>query len=570
MLQRIISWMKESEWFFVSIIFLVFVSIHFFGLDSPYHQDEYKWVIYSHPELTPPGTVPHPPLTEFLYTRIGPIVGDNNFRLIPFFFGTVNFFLLFYLVKTLFNKKTAMLAVTLFAISFYSLLASLTVDVDGAVMPFFFLLMCIGYFKWKDTDLTPETKWKWIALMVFGAIGGFMIKVSAVFPIFALFMDFLIYRKVFSDKKKVLKYFIIGVIGAVSLVVILYLAKYIFPFFNLEYSLNYWKHFANSSSFFDRGWFQTFIQFFKSILYTSPLLFIPAFLANKETWNKTRAFYLFVFTGLFFYLFVFDFSIGALDRYFQFLVIPLCIISASVYNLALENIFSKVKKEDLIAILILSFLVFSLQFVNHFVPSLHPKSDWISRVFSFRWNFLYPFSGGSGPLGFYVSFLFMALSWIVSVVVILVSFIRPNFKNLAILTLFAVGLSYNFSFIEEYLFGNINGSAPKVLAGAVEYMKNEPNVKSVTVYNDNGGYNIQNIGKYKKRLYVDPMFDAQNKMDTLNKNKEHYLEVNIPRIDPTSFYRRYLDSCVIAYQDSDKSISATVYDCRKAPDIKAQ
>ena len=97
-----------SYHFIIGIVFLFFIFTHISGIDSPYHQDEYKWVFYSHPELTPPGTVPHPPLTEFIYTRLGPIVGDFNFRLIPFFFGILNFFLLFYLTKTIFNKKTAL------------------------------------------------------------------------------------------------------------------------------------------------------------------------------------------------------------------------------------------------------------------------------------------------------------------------------------------------------------------------------------------------------------------------------------------------------------------------------
>jgi hypothetical protein len=51
----------------------------------------------------------------------------------------------------------------------------------------------------------------------------------------------------------------------------------------------------------------------------------------KEIFKKTRPLFLFIFIGLFFYLFVFDFSIGALDRYFQFLVIPLCVISGAVF-----------------------------------------------------------------------------------------------------------------------------------------------------------------------------------------------------------------------------------------------
>ncbi len=546
-------------------IFFVFIVLHLPAVHFPYHQDEYKWVYYSHPELTPPGTIPHPPLTEFIYTKIGPIVGDNNFRFIPFFFGLANFFLLFYLVKTVFDKKTAFWSVGLFTISFYSLLATLMVDVDGAIMPFFFLLMTIGYFKWKQS--TPDSaSWKYLILLIIGAIGGFLIKVSAILPILAIFLDFLIEKEVFKDKKKIFKYFLYALGGGVVLVLVLLLAKFIFPFFNLKYSIGYWAHFADSSSFLDRGWLQTFIEFFKSILYTSPLLILPAIFANKEIFKKTRVFYFFIFFGLIFYIVAFDFSIGALDRYFQFLVIPLCIISGAIFSRILDR--SEIKTKFILSISILTIFLFCLQLLPHTVPALHPKAEWLNRIFSFKWNFLYPFSGGSGPLGFYISFLFLGLVWIITGVTTGLALLKNNYRKLAIVLVFIFGLTYNIAFIEEYLFGRINGSAPKVLAGAVDFIKNNPNIKSVTVYNDNGGYDIKNIGKYDKRLYTDPKFGTEEKMSTLNQNKEYYLEVNIPRIDPNSFYRQFLDSCNIVYKQTDRSISAIVYDCTKAPDIK--
>jgi hypothetical protein len=87
------------------------------------------------------------------------------------------------------------------------------------------------------------------------------------------------------------------------------------------------------------------------------------------------------------------------------------------------------------------------------------------------------------------------------------------------------------------------------------------------VYNDNGGDEIQRIGKYEKRLYTDPAFDLSDKIKSLNTYKETYLEVNVPRIDPTSVYRKYLDSCAIMHSITDHAISAIVYDCSKALDI---
>ncbi len=558
--------LSRKEILIFASIFFVFIILHIPAVNFPYHQDEYKWVLYSHPEIVPPGTVPHPPLTEFIYTKIGPLVGDNNFRTIPFFFGVLNFFLLFYLVKTIFNRKTAFWSVGLFTISFYSLLASLMVDVDGAVMPFFFLLMSIGYYKWKESLMTGNRGWKWPMVIIITAIGGFLIKVIFILPILALFFDFLIEKQIFRDWKKIIKYLLYATGGAVVLVAVLLLAKFFFPFFNLEYAIKYWEHFA---IFTGRGWFQTFIQVFKAILYVSPLLILPALFANKEIFKKTRAFYLFVFLGVFFYIFAFDFSIGALDRYFQFLVIPFCIISAAVLIQGFESMRGNVKKSHIISLIFATILIFVVQFLPHTVPALHPKAEWLTRILSIKWNFLYPFSGGSGPLGFYMSFIFLGVVWAISFFVTVFAFFKPAFRNFTLTLILFFGFMYNIAFIEEYLFGRINGSAPKVLTGAVEYIKNTSEVKFVTVYNDNGGFDIQQTGKYRRRLYTDPKFGVEEKMSNLNKNKEHYLEINIPRIDPNSFYRRFFDSCEVAYKQIDHSIEAVVYDCTKAPDVKS-
>lgn len=563
MIERFASQVRNKEWFFLSIIFLVFIGLHFLGVGLPLHQDEYKWVMYSHPEIIPPGTVPHPPLTEFIYTKIAPIFGDDGFRFIPFIFGIFNLFLLYYLLEFLFNKKTAQIGITIFTFSFYSLLASLMVDVDGAVMPFFFLLLCIGYYKWKDKNFTlKEENYKWIGLVLVGAILGFLIKVSFILPIFAVFLDFLIEKKIFSDRKKVLKYTGFGLLGLLCLILILILSKFIFPFFNLSYAFGYWEHFI----VLDRGWFQTIIQCIKAVLYTSPLLVLTPFFMSKVAFHKTRVFSIFLVLAFIFYIILFDFSIGALDRYLQLLVIPLVIfVSSLLFNLDFKE---KRAKEFLFLGIVLSLIFVLLQSLPHFVPPLHPKAEWISRILSLRWNFVYPFSGGSGPLGFYVSFLFMALSWLVSFIAVSFAILKSKYRNLVIIFILPISIVYNLSFIEEYLFGFYNGYAPKLVFDAVDYMKTHSEVKMVTVYNDNGGNEVQAIGKYRKRLYIDPKFDVVEKVANLNKYKEHYFVLDVPRIDPTTIYQKYFDSCTVVYEKNDKKISAKIYDCTEAPDIK--
>jgi hypothetical protein len=104
----------------IGIIFVLFVALRIGGLTIPYHQDEYKWPLYAEEKIFAPGSVPHPPLTEFIYRVVGKQIGLDNFRFIPFAFSIANFFLLAYLSKLIFDKRTSVLASFLYAISFFS------------------------------------------------------------------------------------------------------------------------------------------------------------------------------------------------------------------------------------------------------------------------------------------------------------------------------------------------------------------------------------------------------------------------------------------------------------------
>ncbi len=573
------KFLTKKEWIVLIVLFLAFIGLRLPAIHAPYHQDEYKWVLYSHPEIMPPGTVPHPPLTEVIYTKIGPMVGDMNFRTIPFAFSIINFFLIIYLARIIFDKQTAFWALFLFTISFYSILASVMVDVDGAVMPFFFMLMTIGYIKLRESNWRS---WKWLTVVIIGAIGGFLIKVSGALPIVAIVLDFAFEKRVFSNWKKILKYLLWCALGAAFLGLMLVWIKYLFPFFNLEKALIYWQHFANSSSFLDRGWFQTFVQFTKGLLYASPLLVVGSLFADKEIIKKTRVLWLFIIVGLIFYLIAFDFSIGALDRYFEFWVVPLSIIAGAVFaktlgfftvaNFSLQNFKRSLKSalNDRVVILpiIVSLAIFLFQFFTHHTPPLYPKTEWINRVLAFKWNFLFPFMGGSGPLPFYVSFAFMAMAWITALIFFIVYIRKHAFKKGAVIAVLILGLMYNGVFIEEYLVGAINGNSRDLVEDATAFISKQDDIKMVTVYNDNGGFNIMALNKYRKRLYIDPKFDIEEKMKTLNMYKEHYMVVEIPYIDPSTKYAEYFNGCEVVYEKISGKIRSRIYDCKNTPDIK--
>ncbi len=553
--------MKKSEKLIFTGIFVLFIILHLFGLGQPYHQDEYKWPIIVNPALTEPGGIPHPPVGEFIYRQAGFLVGYDNFRMVPFFFGLLNLFLLFYLVRNLFGIKPALWSAGIFAFSFYSLLASLMVDTDGAIMPFFFLLMMIGYLKTKEQEFKINNKnWPWLVLLIISLVLGFLVKASFMIGIVALVGDFLISKNIFADKKKFVRYLVYVGLGLITLGLLLFIAQFIFPSFRLEWTLNYWKGFVK---FGDRGWFQTFIQFFKALLYSSPFLVFTPLLVDKETFNRGRPFFLFIGAGLFFYLVAFDFSGGALDRYFQFLVLPLSIISGTI----LARNAAAFKWGDIALPTLLSVVVFIFQFSEHAVPPLHPKSEWVDRILSLKWNFLYPFSGGSGPLGFYISFALIGLFWFIGLVLAITYLKNRSLRSKVAVGLLIIGIFYNLAFVQEYLFGKINGHTPLLVRNAAEFIKNNPDIQKVVVYNDNGGREVMQTGKYEKRLYTSPQFDITQKIETINNFSGHYLEIDVPPIDPKSVYRKYLDSCEKIYQENSRYMNATVYDCRNAPMI---
>ncbi len=562
MLRKIKELINNFEWLAVALFLVAFVGLRLPGTSLPLHQDEYKWPNIVNPEIVSDTEVPHPPLSQFIYRVGGSVVGYNtNFRFIPLFFGAVNLVLLYWLMKILYSRREALIATVIWTFSYFSVLASLMVDTDGQIMPFFFLLALIGYFKLLNSEGTK--RYWWGGLLVVSCVLGFFIKVSFLIAVGAILADFLWSKKHLLNNRKLLKYFSVTVSGVLVLAVLLYLAQYVFPFFDLSKALTYWKHFAT----LDRGWFQTLIQCIKALLYTSPFLVLVPFLGSKNSFERIKVFIFFILFSFIFYVVLFDFSIGALDRYLQLLVLPLTVIGSVVISKIFQGDDRRFREFLYLGVLVALVLVM-LQSLPHFVPPLHPKSDWINRALHFKWNFLYPFSGGSGPLGFYISFMFLSLSWIITFGAVLLSKFSKDYKKLVLIFLIPIGLTYNLVFIEEYLVGHWNGSASKLLSESVEYIKNNPDIKMVTVYNDNGGNEIMEIGKYRKRLYIDPKFDVNEKVKNLNQYKEHYFILDVPRIDPTSVYQKYFDSCISIYKKTDKSMSATVYDCRKVSDIK--
>src|SRR3989344_2522299 len=169
---------RSSIWILLGILAL-FLLTRLPAIHTTYHQDEVKWVVHS----TTPGDIDtgkgHPPLSGIIFPWAGKYLGADNMRVLPLLFGLLNFWLLYWLVRIIADKTTALWAVGLFSVCFYSVLASLMVDLDGQFLPSFVLLTFLSYFQWQKAA-TTRARWGWGLALGISLLLGFMAKLNFV------------------------------------------------------------------------------------------------------------------------------------------------------------------------------------------------------------------------------------------------------------------------------------------------------------------------------------------------------------------------------------------------------
>ncbi len=539
------------------VVIIIFLVTRFSGVDFVYHQDEHRWVQLA--DETVREDVPHPPLTLILMKLTGAIVGFNNLRILSVFFSFLNLWLIYLVVKNISgNKKAALTAITLFTVNVYGLVAGLQVDMDGAILPFFILLGYYGY----SNFIKKEHQKRSLFLLGVAVVGGLFTKTSFVLFLAALMLDYVF---VLRDEHKdnflnVIKRALKMSIPILALMVVLFYFYYSRLHAVIDYAMNF-----KSFDFASRAYLDLVFKVIKSFVWLSPLLTLPALvgLFIKEIRDRQRFWYLYVFINLLFYLVLIDFAKLTIERYFMFLIVPAVIITGDV----LYYFYKKKNLKHLFRGLVVGlgvFLAFAfiiLLRVNDVLP-LNPKIAYINHVKELNFDFLIPFSSGSGPIGFYFSAQFILWSWVVAAALLGgYLLIRQTRYNTYIFALFVVfGFGYNIIFANELLRGDLYGSPDRVVRQTLNYVLNEPSITKVITYNDIAPYDLKKSGKYGSRFYTAPERDYTKKMATF---KGHYMIVDFPAIDKNDRYWPLITRCSLLKKFQDKKIESYVFDCSR-------
>lgn len=164
----------------------MFLVVRLPAVQQIYHQDEYKWAMQADPVFD--YATPHPPLGKYTLRLTGNLLGFDNLRFAPLFFGFLGLALIYLIVKKLTNKtSTALMGALFFSINIYSVIASLQIDIDGAILPFFILLTYYAYLQ-----LNTDNKKFWWIIFGLGIVGGFLTKLSFIIFAGALIVDYLL------------------------------------------------------------------------------------------------------------------------------------------------------------------------------------------------------------------------------------------------------------------------------------------------------------------------------------------------------------------------------------------
>ncbi len=538
------KFLKENRILLVVLILFIFLRLLVIG--QIYHQDEHRWLIQANSQFNE--LSPHPPLGKYFFRLIGLIFGFDFMRIAPFVFSLGVVVLVYFVsMEITKSKMIALWALGLYAINIYAIIASVQIDLDGAIVPFFGLLFYYSYLK------ILEGKKKWIYVLILSLIGGFLAKLSFMLFVSAGFIDYLFVKRKVQLRNiprllRGMKLWI--VLGGALVFLIFYQSK-------LPGVIDYAKHF-NTFNFGSRAYFDLAFKLMKSLVWISPLLFFPFLFGflRENIFKKYFFWLLYLVFNTLLYLIIFDFSTLTIERYLMFLIVPVVLISAEI----IHNLMAGIKlNKNKVLLAILIFLGFSsIIFLPQKVLPLNPKEAYLESIKNLDFNFLIPFTGGSGPVGFYFSAQYILFAWILTSVFISAAILSKK-NRFAWVALFLVfGLGYNFLFIAEYARGYFYGSPDKLAKESIEYVLADRNIKRVITYYDFGAYELKVSGKYLARFYTAPKRDYSERLGRFN---GHYMIVDFPSIDKNGRYWPLITQCQKTKEFKDKYIQSFVFDC---------
>ncbi|MDP7180986.1 MAG: glycosyltransferase family 39 protein [Candidatus Woesearchaeota archaeon] len=443
------------------IILLLALAVRLPALTHLVYGDEYRFV---------PGAMPTnhiglienfemPPLPTWMNQLFGTFIPDATLatRLASLLFGMLNIWLVYLIGKRMYDEKAGLWAAGLFAFSVYAVWASVAVELNGVNMLFAFLL---AMYAMISLDKTKDVKW----LYIFGIAGGIgMLSRYECFLFYPLLLlDQWYYHK---DWKLAIKRCLIA--GLITTAIFA-----IFPILSFATKSNHFYSTIERGANMTMKTLQEFhimpyvVQLLYALLWVA-LPFGALFIMGIKKYEKAHfRWYVWVVLLILFYtLFVND-NFSPFDRYFTLLMPAFLFIGLS--KVTVKKPKGWWQSFAFFSILMLVMVVGANQ-TQEQLP-FYPKEAYVQRAMSLDWQFLIPFNGGSGPIGFLASFSSIALAFIIASLAVIAYWVLPH-KETTLALLLATSLVLNVYLIEEFAYGTTHPNINQVTKHTIDYVK---------------------------------------------------------------------------------------------------
>jgi hypothetical protein len=557
-MQTIATYLRSHKRALAAAGVLLFIGLRLPGVGLPYHQDEFKNVVAAESFRSAGEFFAHPPLMHVWFVTGHAIFGGDHFRFWPLLWSVAMLLLLFNVVRGRAGEKAAWIACGLFTVSFYSIWGSLMADVDGSILAFLFVAALWAYDRFRAT-----MRFGWLGALVAICAAGFLVKLSFILVVCAIGVDMLFDGPCERFSRRLIGALSCGAAFAALSAAGLAFFAWADPYFSVHFMLSH-AGAAGGVGSGGRNWGQVAFQGLKAVFYLSPLLFALLALLRRADISKLRPMAIYLSFGFVFYFILFDFSQAALDKYLMFAIVPLSALCAAALARFGESGEGAAGRRAVTVSIIVAIALSALNLLPRLAVPLYPKSEWFGRVIHLHWNVLTPFNGGSGPIGFYISFMFIGLSFIAALAAGISGRFAPRLRAGLLAFIVVSGVSYNLVFSEELFWGGINGSVRQATEQALSFIARSPDVSQVLTFNDTGAYELSKMGKYAGRFYATPQFEEGHNKRFLEFSAAggRYLVVEFPLLYD-GFYKEYFAKCRALFETKSGDVPAHVYSCGK-------
>ncbi len=497
-------------------------------------EDEQVWTMTA---VAPYGfnilLVPHPPIMPILLSLAGLFGNWRVLHIIPLFFSLCVFLLTIIFAKKLFNEKSALYAGFIILVSMWAVLTASQIEMDGSIVAFMGLVATYFYLSGVNNNSIKDYVFAGVALGI-----GLLTKTT----IFLFILSFIAYNLwiVFSKEKKLneiaksfITYLVCGIIFSI------YYAINII--FNLKLISATNEHvLAYFFNFFSQNFINVLSILSQAIVLISPLLLGLFVLSLFRFDKKNTIFYILIGVHVFFYLFISTPSFRPFERYWM----PVLPYFALLGGFILDK-FKFKRKEILITSFLTVLLFVILELFSFFAKStllpLYPKEIYIQKLMSGSWNFLFPFHGASGPLGFFVPFWSVFFTFVVSSILIISILATKRKKQLLILFL-SISIAFNLLMISEYYFSPTTPNLNKVSTQVTEFALKTNLQQPVYIYQGTGHF-LLNYSGYKVKEFNAINYNDEALANDISNSNSTFLIVDFPSANRNSIMWQALSKC---------------------------